>query len=151
MVKSYLVIQMTKEWFISGNVPSLKNSKVITKFGLQHSKTVKKYLSSKGIQDYSPSNKTVKDYVKRPNIFRQEAYGLREELKKNEKPYKIGMYFVRDSTRKFDYINSSHIILDLMSAHCIIEDDNMDEVIPVFLGYHVDKNKPGVIIKIGGN
>ena len=143
---------MSKEWFISGNVPSLKNSKVITKFGLQHSKTVKKYLSAKGIQDYSPSNKTVQDYVKRPNIFRKEAYGLREELKKHQKPYKIGLYFVRDSERKFDYINAAQIVLDLMSAHWIIDDDNMDEVIPVFLGYEVNKNKPGVIIKIvGGN
>ena len=137
-----------KEWFISGNVPSLKNDKVMTKFGLVHGKTIKKYMQDKGIKDFSSTKKTVDDYAKKPNIFRREAYGLREELEKYMKPHHIGFYFIRNSKTKFDYINAAQIILDLMSAHHIINDDNMDEVIPVFLGYHVDKNKPGVIIKV---
>jgi hypothetical protein len=45
------------------------------------------------------------------------------------------------------------IVLDLMTAHNIIEDDNMDCVIPFALKigqgfYSVDKDDPGVYIKI---
>lgn len=136
-------------WHISGNVPSLKNSKVATERGVFHSKTVKKYLQEKGIQDYSASRKEVKEYKTRENIFKKELKGLKEELLKHEKPYKIEFYFIRDSRRKFDYINAVQLPLDLLTAHEIIDDDNCDEVIPVFKGYTVDKNNAGVIITLG--
>lgn len=137
------------EWFISGNVPSLKNSKVATAKGVFHSKTVSKYLQIKGIKSYSAGRKVVEDYKTRPNVFRVEVNGLKKELEQHKKPYKIEMYFIRDTKRKFDYINSSQIILDLLTAHGIIDDDNMDEVKPVFLGYEVDKLNPGVRLSIG--
>ena len=136
------------EWFIAGNVPSLKNSKVATAHGVFHSKTVSKYLQVKGVKSYSPSKKIVEDYKTRPNEFRKEVAGMKAELEKFKKPYRIGLYAIRDSKRKFDYINFSQIILDLLTAHGVIDDDNMDEVIPVFLGYEVDKSKAGVKIKI---
>ena len=139
---------MKKTWFISGNVPSLKNSKVATSRGIFHSKTVKKYLQQKGIADYSASKKTVKDYKTRDNIFRKEIEGLKEELLRHTKPYKIKFYFIRDSKRKFDYINAVQLPLDLLIAHGIIDDDNCDEVIPVFLGYDVNKNNSGLFITI---
>ena len=142
---------MEKTWFISGNVPSLKNSKVATSKGVFHSKTVGKYLQSKGIKSYSPSKKTVENYKTRENIFRQEIAGLKEELEKCAKPYKIGLFFIRDTKRKFDYINAAQLPLDLLTAHGIIEDDNCDEIIPVFLGYEVNKLKAGVIIRIINN
>lgn len=128
----------------------MKNSKIATSKGVFHSKTVSKYLQAKGVKNYSAGRKTVEDYKTRSNSFRRDIQGLKEELQKHKKPYKIEMYFIRDTRRKFDYINSSQIILDLLTAHGIIEDDNMDEVKPVFLGYEVNKLNPGVRISIGG-
>lgn len=139
------------EWFISGNVPSLKNSKIATSKGVFHSKTVSKYLQLKGVKSYSPSRKIVENYKTRLNMFVVETQGLKEALLQHKKPYKIGFYFIRDSQRKFDYINAAQIILDLMTAHGIIDDDNCDEVIPVFLGYEVDKVNCGVRITIENN
>lgn len=40
--------------------------------------------------------------------------------------------------------------LDLMTANGWIGDDNCDEIIPVILGYEVDKENAGVIIEILG-
>ena len=62
--------------------------------------------------------------------------------------YKIGFYFIRDSKRKFDYINAAQLPLDLMQDYDWIDDDDANNVIPVFLGYEVDKKNPGVRIKI---
>lgn len=123
---------------IDGNIPSLKNSKQIFfnkrtgKSFITASSTVKKYLDSKGYQ-WEDKN-TVK-------AFKDRLEGL-------EKPYKIGFYFIRDSKRKFDYINALQLPLDLMTANGWIDDDNCDEIIPVILGYEVDKTNAGVIIEV---
>ena len=73
---------------------------------------------------------------------------FKEMIKDKEKPYKIGFYFIRDSQRKFDYINIAQIIQDLMVKYEWIEDDNCTELVPVFLGYKVDKENPGVKIEV---
>lgn len=65
-----------------------------------------------------------------------------------EKPYKIGMYFIRDSKRKSDAINLAQIICDLMVEYGWIDDDNMDEILPVFLGYETDKKNCGVKLTV---
>ena len=86
--------------FISGNTPSSKNSKqfVTLKNGkklLLNSKIVRKYID-KSEMDWR-FNKT--------EFFKM--------LKGKNKPYKIELYFIRDSRRKFDYINAAQIILNL--------------------------------------
>ena len=57
--------------FIPGNVPSLKNSKVMTKRGIFSSPTVSKYIRTLGIQHFNSRRQEVKGYVDiyRPNIF----------------------------------------------------------------------------------
>ena len=67
---------------------------------------------------------------------------------KKTPPYSVGMYFIRDSKRRFDYNNISQIVTDLMAKHDWIEDDNADCIIPVFLGYEVDKKNAGVEITV---
>ena len=69
-------------------------------------------------------------------------------LKDKEKPYKVELYFIRDSKRKFDYINAAQIVFDLMQEYGYIEDDDSTNVIPVFKGFEVDKLNTGVEIKI---
>lgn len=139
--------------FIPFNTPSLKNSKVKTSKGIFSSKTVKKYLSNLGIQTYSTSKKTVVGYVKRPNLFEQLRPEFEKLLKNQNPPFNVGLHFVRDSKRTFDFNNASQIIADLLVAHNIIEDDNMNYFLPYPLkinnqAYTIDKKNPGVYVKI---
>ncbi len=139
--------------FIPNNTPSLKNSKIATSRGVFSSKTVKKYLGLLGIQNYSPGRKEVKGYVNRPNLFEQLRPQFEKALEGKEAPFNIGLHFVRDSKRKFDFNNANQIIADLMVAHDIIEDDNMDFYLPYPLilddkAYSYNKEKPGVWLKI---
>ena len=69
-------------------------------------------------------------------------------IKDKEKPYKIELYFIRDSKRRFDYINVAQIIFDLMQEYGYIEDDDSQNIIPVFKGYKVDKSRAGVEIEV---
>lgn len=152
--------------FIPGNIPSLKNSKVKTARGIFSSPTVNKFLRSIGIQKFNSRKKEVKGYVDatRPNQFES----LREEFMKmkvgKDDPIVIGYHQVRNSKRLFDFSNSVEIVQDLMTAHDFIEDDNVKHVFPVpmsidgqlidqdnpraFPLYSVDKEKPGVYIKL---
>ena len=139
--------------FIPGNVPSSKNSRINTKHGSFASKTVKSYLNNLGIQSYSSSKKLVKGYVNKPNLIENLREDFLNQTSGKQLPLEIGFHFVRNSKRKFDFHNIVQVVLDLMTAHDIIEDDNMDCVIPFALKiegsfYSVDKNDPGVYIKI---
>ena len=139
--------------FIPGNVPSSKNSRINTTKGSFASKTVKSYLNSLGIQSYSSSKKLVKGYVNKPNLIESLREDFLKQTSGKELPLEIGFHFIRDSKRKFDFHNIVQVVLDLMTAHDIIIDDNMDCVIPFALKmdskfYSVDKENPGVWIKI---
>jgi len=135
--------------FIKGQVPSLKNSKVK---GIYHPVTVTKYLRSLGIQGYSASKKTVKEYKdpNRPNLFRKYVGNYFEGVKY---PIVLGVHPVRNSRRKADFHNICHIIFDLLTAHDFIPDDNMDYIFPSPMKlegqyYSIDKERPGVYLKI---
>ena len=139
--------------FIPGNVPSSKNSRINTKHGSFASKTVKSYLNSLGIQSYSSSKKLVKGYVNKPNLIENLREDFLKQTSGKELPLEIGFHFVRDSKRKFDFHNIIQVVLDLLTAHDIIIDDNMDCVIPFALKieskfYSVNKEQSGVWIKI---
>ena len=136
--------------FIPGNCPSLKNSKIKTSRGIFPSKTVKSYLTDLGIQKYSASRKEVVGYAKKPNKF-EEVFN--KALEGKEPPVEIGFHFVRKTKHKFDFNNANQIIADLLTAHGIIEDDNMDYFIPYAFKmndkfYTIDKENPGVYLQI---
>lgn len=68
-------------------------------------------------------------------------------------PLKIGVHFVRQSKTKFDFHNLVQVIFDLMVAFDIIEDDNMDCILPFPMEidgkwHSVNKNKPGAWIAV---
>jgi hypothetical protein len=63
-------------------------------------------------------------------------------------PTYVGFYFVRDSERDFDVHNIVQVVADLMTEKLWHQDDNADCFMPVFLGYHVDKENPGVYISV---
>jgi hypothetical protein len=139
--------------FIPNNVPSLKNSKIKTSRGIFPSKTVKNYLTDLGIQKYSASRKEVVGYKTKPNKFEELREIFNKALEGKEPPVEIGFHFVRKTKHKFDFNNANQIIADLLTAHGIIEDDNMDCFIPYAFKmndkfYTIDKENPGVYLKI---
>lgn len=139
--------------WIPFNVPSSKNSRINTSRGSFMSKTTKDYLNKLGIQSYSSSKKLVKGYVNRPNLIEELREEFNKQIKDKELPLEIGFHFVRDSKRKFDFHNIVQVILDLLTAHNIIIDDNMDCVIPYAFKindrfYSYNKENSGVWIKI---
>ena len=157
MVKDELI-------WIPYNTPALKNSKVKTGKGIFSSPTVKKYLRKLGIQSYSSSKKTVTGYVTRPNEFEQLRQQFEKSLLNKGFPVLICFHFIRDSKRLFDFGNATEIIMDLLTAHSIIPDDNVSFIFPSIMTvdgilpneenirelewYSVNKDQAGVWIKI---
>lgn len=135
--------------FIEKNVPSSKNSKINGKF---FSKTVARYLRSFGIKSFSSRKKTVDTYKTIPMTF--PVNQLKEYFDTcNERPIILGFHYIRGSRHKFDFGNINQILLDLFTAFDIIEDDNMDVVVPMPFKinnkwYSYDKENPGVYISI---
>ena len=126
--------------FISGNTPSSKNSKRIIK--ITNKKTGKKttrLINSEVTEKYIKISKTDRILNKRKFL---------KMLENKEKPYRIELYFIRDSRRRFDYINAAQIIFDLMQEYGYIEDDDSTNVIPIFKGFEVDKVRAGVEIRV---
>ena len=121
--------------FINGNTPSSKNSKQFVT--LKSGKTL--LINSKTVQKYIKESKT--DWILNKNNFKKM-------IKDKEKPYKIELFFIRDSRRRFDYINAAQIIFDLMQEYRYIEDDDSQNIIPVFKGFEVDKARAGVEIEV---
>lgn len=116
--------------FIPMNVPSSKNGRRWTgKYSIGSKTTVKYYKSSE------------QDYIKNRNKFINMLEGLK-------KPYKISFQFVRGSKHKFDYLNPAQTIQDRMVTFKWIDDDNADEMLPIFLPYTYDKLNPGVWINV---
>ena len=118
------------EIFIAGNVPSSKNGKRWTGKYLIHSKTVMNYIKN-----------TKEDWINNKEKFE-------ELIKDKEMPYKIEFTFIRNSRRKFDYINPCQTVQDLMVKYGYIQDDNCDCIIPSFGEYTYNKEESGVIIKV---
>ena len=126
--------------FISGNTPSSKNSKRIIK--ITNKKTGKKttrLINSEVTEKYIKISKT--DWILNKRKFLKM-------LENKEKPYRIELYFIRDSRRRFDYINAAQIIFDLMQEYGYIEEDDSTNVIPIFKGFEVDKVRAGVEIRV---
>lgn len=121
--------------FIKGNTPSSKNSKQFVT--LKNGKTM--LLNSKTVQKYIKESKG--DWILNKNNFKKM-------IKDKEKPYKIELFFIRDSRRRFDYINAAQIVFDLMQHYGYIEDDDSTNIIPIFKGFEVDKAKAGVEIRV---
>jgi len=137
------------EIFIPYNVPSLKNSKVKTVRGVFFSKTVRKYLQKLGVKNYHMQTKQIENYKKRINQFQAIVAG---QFKGVGYPLELGFHFVRDTNRKFDYINAMQIIQDLLVAHGCIIDDDCDHLVPYVYKrngkyYTVNKEDPGVHLR----
>jgi hypothetical protein len=115
-------------FFAEGNMPSLKNGKVKTKWGLIPSKTVRRYMKERSDQWFDEE-------------FKKEFLS---QIENKEFPIKLHLYFIRDSRRRADYVNLAQLPLDLLVKANLLPDDNMDYLCPVFDGYHIDKQNAGI-------
>jgi hypothetical protein len=118
------------KFFIPGNVPSSKNGRRWTG---------KYFIASKTVVNYRKNAKA--HYLK-------HAAAFRNELAKHSLPVQISLKFIRGTKHKFDYINPAQTVQDDMVTYGWIDDDNADNIIPVFLDYQYSKSNPGVIIEI---
>lgn len=126
--------------FISGNTPSSKNSKrIITITSKKTGKKTTRLINSEVTEKYIKNSKA--DWVLNKRNFLKMLVG-------KEKPYKVELFFIRDSKRRFDYINAAQIIFDLMQVYGYIDDDDSTNVIPIFKGFEVDKARAGVEIEV---
>ena len=126
--------------FITGNTPSSKNSKrIITITNKKTGKKTTRLINSEVTEKYIKTSKT--DWILNKRNFLKMLVG-------KEKPYRIELFFIRDSKRRFDYINSAQIVFDLMQCYGYIDDDDSTNVIPIFRGFEVDKARAGVKIEV---
>jgi hypothetical protein len=166
MEKLKFLIISNKAIFIKGNAPSLKNSKqIITQFTGSRFETVEKAIeasksgyiagrnTSKGFLLTRPSlvsSTVVQSYISTYGEYWLKYQPVFLELIKNieKRPLFIGLYFVRDSLRNFDFNNATQIITDCMRDYFWIKDDDVNNIIPVYIGHHKNSEKPGTVITI---
>lgn len=114
------------------NVPSKKNSKIITKS--------KRVISSKLVQYY--------ERWATP-LLKQQLPIWQQMIQNKPLPLKVSFYFYRDSKRKWDFVNIIQIIADLMQKEGYLIDDDTKNFIPLYKGEEVTtKKEAGVIITI---
>jgi len=117
--------------FIPFNTPSSKNSKIVTKHGaVVSSKLCYRWLKN-----------TKQTWIDNKLLFQQQLVLF-------QPPYHIVFGFVRDTKRKFDFINAAQIVCDTMQAHEWLEGDDCTLIIPYFLPHRVDKNNAGCYIQV---
>lgn len=118
--------------FIGKNVPSSKNSKIVTKN--------KRVIQSKLCHEYRSIM---------GEKFQQNLQEWERMKKGKQYPIKVGFYFYRDSRRRWDFVNIVQIIADMMQEYLYIPDDDTKHFIPVYLGEEtVKKEKSGFKMKI---
>lgn len=117
-----------KKIFIKGNVPSSKN-------GRRNYKRIS--LPSKATIRWR--NNSVPFWIKNTKVFKKMKKG-------KTKPYRICFLFVRGTRHRFDYINPAQTIQDEMVKYGWIDDDDANNIIPIFAPYSYDKDEPGVYI-----
>lgn len=123
-------------YFIGKNLASSKNSKIVT--------WNKKIVMSKSSKEYITWSKDIFT-ANLPKFI-----DLKNEI--NTKPLYIGFYLYRDSKRRYDFNNISQMAMDLFVKYGYIEDDNIYEAIPIFLGSEVvKKDKAGFKITLIGD
>lgn len=114
------------------NVPSKKNSKIITKN--------KRVISSKLVQYY--------ERWATP-LLKQQLPIWQKMIQGKTLPLKVSFYFFRDSKRKWDFVNIVQVLADLMQKEGYLIDDDTKNFIPLYAGEETtSKKEAGVIITI---
>ena len=117
---------MGSKWieFLGKNVPSSKNSKMLTG---------KRIIKSKLCQEYEKWSE---------HLFEKNREEWQRQLQEHkERPIFVGFYFFRDSRRKWDFTNIVQLPADLMQKHNYLENDDTTNFIPVYMGEELSKKE----------
>lgn len=115
-----------------GELYSSKNSRQVVNVR-GRTLVLKSKQCQRGEKEFSPQMEDLRD------DFLRETEG---------KPYPLRVAFkiYRKTKRRFDYVNIVQSLLDLMTKHGWIPDDNADIIIPSFIPYEVEPKNPRVEI-----
>lgn len=116
------------KFFISGNTASSKNSQRIV-----GKRLIKSKVAMRCFDTYLPQLIAIK-----PKWLKETAG--------KPKPLRLHIQFVRDSRRRFDYINACQTLQDCIVKAGLIKDDNADELIPIFEPYMYSPDNAGVYV-----
>jgi len=126
--------------FLSGNVPSSKNSKRI-------------FIKSNGTPFITESAlcEKYRKHIKAQMMTNKMKFLCL--IKDKKLPLIVQLYFIRSTKQQFDFNNISQILADLMQEYGWINNDNLDNLIvipplPPLKQYEVNKAQAGVVIKI---
>jgi hypothetical protein len=117
-------------FFIGLNVPSSKNSLIVTEKSTFYNDVVSKWKRYTEIQWFMQRLDFLEATVMLP------------------RPLHIEFTFIRDTKRIFDYVNPLQTIQDEMKGYGWIEDDNCKVLKPYFGDYIHDKEYHGVLIRV---
>lgn len=117
--------------FIPNEVRSKKNSRRFVGHGM--------LIASKACMQY---------YKDSQPYWEQEKDDFLEMIKDLKPPYKVEFTFVRQTKRRFDYMNLGQTVADEMVKYRWILDDDFKNLNPSFGEVQFDRNNQGVIIKV---
>jgi hypothetical protein len=155
------VYKKSKGLFFPGNIPSLKNSREIIQVPTKQSLCCQAGMIKLGDTwkcsscmkparrkmipklDYSSTVKKYISHTKPIWLKNKEAF---KQLFNTEKMCIVGLYFIRDSKRMFDYHNAEQIIGDLMAQYGYIHDDNTKHLKIIPIGHHVNTSHAGMLM-----
>src|SRR5580765_6650079 len=117
-----------KQWWVRGNVPSLKNSKIITHGRLVSAPSIRKW-----------------QVLSYPDWVLGKA-SFCEATKYLSRPYFIHLTFIRNRNNYWDMTAPTETIADEMVRMGWLNDDCIYEFIPCFGKPSIDYKNPGTII-----
>lgn len=132
-------------FYLRGNIPSLKNGKDIVTARRKDKKTgeIKSFstlIPAAAVQDY---------YKEHKGQFYENKVAFLTAVRGLPLPVSLEFTFIRSSLRRFDFINATQIICDLMVEYGYFPDDDSVYICPVFCPVvYYSKDLAGVLIKI---
>jgi Holliday junction resolvase RusA-like endonuclease len=133
MISSKTTRSRVMKWVVNGELYSSKNSRKIVVAGNGRRYVVK-------------SDVAKSDEVSLCNRLLQIRDSFLAVAEKHSKPYQLVFKIYRKTRRKFDYINIIQNLCDCMVKVGLLDDDNANELLPVFETYEVSSEKPRVEI-----
>lgn len=118
--------------FINHNVPSSKNGRTVYNGHLTTSAAVMKW-----------KRLTHLEFTSKKETFLRFWKSLG-----SPRPWFIEFTFVKSKDVKFDYLGPAETVQDAMTRHGWTDDDSVYDYKPYFGDYQVNREKPGVYIRI---
>lgn len=117
---------------ISGEIHSSKNSRQIHR----NKKTGRIFVAK------SKSSKADEEMLESQLLNQKEVWN--KELSGLTPPYYVEFHFIRATKRRWDFANLVQGVADAMVRVGYLEDDDVEHFIPVYSGYSINKDNPGV-------